>query len=90
MTIVDVIFSTPRESGEAGVAELLVGVDVGGGDAYEVVGVAEEALGVADLGDLGELLFERGDGVSASSRCIVMCARTSNETPTAAASTMAR
>jgi hypothetical protein len=43
---------------ETGVAKLLIGVDVGGGDAHEVVGVAEEPLGVADLRDVDEALLE--------------------------------
>jgi hypothetical protein len=43
------------------VAEGLVGGDVGGGDAEQVVGVAEEPFGVADLGDLGQAAFEVGD-----------------------------
>jgi hypothetical protein len=49
------------QGGEVLVAEGLVGGDVGGGDAEEVVGVAEEPFGVADLGDLGQAAFEVGD-----------------------------
>jgi hypothetical protein len=43
------------------VAEGLVGGDVGGGDPEEVVGIAEESFGVADLRDLGQAALEVGD-----------------------------
>jgi hypothetical protein len=43
------------------VAEGLVGGEVGGGHAEEVVGVAEEPFGVADLGDLGQAALKLRD-----------------------------
>ena len=49
------------QGGEVGVAQGLVGGDVGGGHAQQVVGVAEEPFGVADLGDLGQVALEVGD-----------------------------
>ena len=54
----------PLHAGQGGqllVAEGLVGVEVGGGHPDQVVGVAEEPLRVADLGDLGQALLEPGD-----------------------------
>ena len=43
------------------VAQDLVGGEVSGGDADQVVGIAEQSLGMTDLRDLGELLFEVRD-----------------------------
>ena len=54
------------EGGEALVVELLVGGQVGGGDAQKVVGFAEEPLGFSDVGDGGDSLFERVDGGAVS------------------------
>ena len=61
MTMVEVSRPTPGRVARWVVAEGLVGGDVGGGDAEQVVGVAEEPFGVADLGDLGQAAFEVGD-----------------------------
>ena len=47
------------ESGEALVVELLEGGQVGGDDAQEVVGFAEEPLGFPDVGYGRDSLFER-------------------------------
>jgi hypothetical protein len=60
----------PWEGGEAFVVELLEGGQVGGDDAQQVVGFAEEPLSFPDVGDGGDSLFERVDGgaVSAAHR----------------------
>ena len=54
------------ESGEALVVELLEGGQVGGDDAQEVVGFAEEPLGFPDVGYGRDSLFERVDGGAVS------------------------
>jgi glutamate/tyrosine decarboxylase-like PLP-dependent enzyme len=54
------------EGGEAVVVELLEGGQVAGDGAQEVVGVAEEALSLQDVGDVGDGLFEGRDGVAVS------------------------
>ena len=54
------------EGGEALVVELLEGGQVGGDDAQEVVGLTEEPLGLADVRDGGDGLFERVDGGAVS------------------------
>src|SRR5918993_1326466 len=46
---------SPLDAGQGGellIAEVLVGGEVGGGDADQVVGVSEEPFGVANLGNL--------------------------------------
>jgi hypothetical protein len=53
-----------RQGGEAIVVELLKCRQVAGHDAQEVVGVAEEPLGLQDLGDLSNGLFECSEGVT--------------------------
>src|SRR5262249_13797275 len=50
------------QGGEVVVPQGLVGLEAGGGDAQEVVGVAEEPFRVADLRDGGQALLEVGDG----------------------------
>jgi hypothetical protein len=77
------------QGGELLVAEGLVGGDVGGGDAEEVVGVAEEPLGVADSG-ISARPRSKSAIVAASSRSIVTWTRTSKPRPIAAGSTTAR
>jgi hypothetical protein len=52
------------EGGQVVVFEALVGAEVGGDDAEEVVGVAEEALGLDYLGDAGYSFLEAEEGVS--------------------------
>src|SRR5688572_29713805 len=50
------------EGGEALIVELLIGGQVGGDDAQQVVGLTEEPLGLPDVGDGRDSLFERVDG----------------------------
>ena len=52
-----------RQGGELLVSESLVGGEIGRGHADEVVGIAEQPLGVCDGGDVGEGFFEPGDRV---------------------------
>ena len=54
----------PGERGEGLVLECGVGVEVGGDDAQEIVGVAEESLGLDDVRDAGDGFFERQQGVA--------------------------
>ena len=48
------------------VVELLEGGQVRSDDAQEVVGLTEEPLGLPDVGDGGDRLFEGVDGVAVS------------------------
>ena len=50
------------QGGQLLVAEGLVCLQARGGDAEQVVGVAEKPFGVPDLGDFREAVFEFGDG----------------------------
>lgn len=43
------------QSGRAVVFELLVGGEAGDNDAYQVVGIAEETLGLDGVGDLSSV-----------------------------------
>ncbi len=54
------------EGGEVVVLDLLEGGQVGGDDAQKVVGLTEEPLGLPDVGDGGDSLFERLDGGAVS------------------------
>jgi len=47
ITIVEVIRCTPGKGAEFLIAQRLVGGQVGGGDADQVIGVAEQPFGVA-------------------------------------------
>ena len=54
------------EGGEAVVVDILIGGQVGGDDAQEVVGLTEEPLGLADVRDCGDGLLERVDSGAVS------------------------
>ena len=61
ITIVEVIRCTPGKGAEFLIAQRLVGGQVGGGDADQVIGVAEQPFGVADLWDADQATLEFGD-----------------------------
>lgn len=64
MRFITIVEVSPLDAGQGGellIAEVLVGGEVGGGDADQVVGVSEEPFGVAHLGNLRQAPLEVRD-----------------------------